>query len=93
MTGYEHTGCLSHPDLQRPRIAKDEADVNAFIDLMEKSWINPLGQDQSDIISLSTGVVVPSDVASDLLQAPTIGEEAYISFRRDRLENESPTIT
>lgn len=44
--------------LQKPRIEKDRSDVNAFVELMEKSWVNRLGPDQSDIISLSTGISV-----------------------------------
>ncbi|KAJ8334734.1 hypothetical protein SKAU_G00403730 [Synaphobranchus kaupii] len=38
MTGNESTGCFSHHDLQKPRIEKYRADVNAFVELMEKSW-------------------------------------------------------
>ena len=33
---------LSHPDLQGPRIRKDEADVKSLIDMMENNWLNPL---------------------------------------------------
>ncbi len=67
MTGNKSTGCVSHHDLQKPRIEKDRADVNALVELMEKSWVNPLGPDQSDIISLSKGIAVSPDIASDLL--------------------------
>lgn len=58
---------------------------------MENSWVNPPGADQADIISLSTGIAVSSDIASDLLQGHDTGEEAYQKFRSDCLERASPT--
>lgn len=91
MTGKESTECFSHQDLQKPRIEKDRADVNAFVELIEKSWVNPVGPDQPDIISLSTGIAVSPDIASDLLQAHQTEEEAYHKFRSERLEKYSPT--
>jgi len=54
---------LSHPDLQMPRIKKDETHVKAFMELMEKSWVDPLSPGQAELIGLSTGVVVAPDVA------------------------------
>ena len=82
---------LNHPDLQRTRIRKDESDVCAFEELMEKSWINPLSLDQLELVNLSTGVLAPPDVAKDLLEAHQLGEGAYESFRRDRLEKDPPS--
>lgn len=75
MTGNASSECFSHPDLQRPRIQKDRADVNAFVELMEGGWVNPLDPDQSDIISLSTGIAVSPDIANDLLRAQQTREE------------------
>lgn len=37
MTGNESTECFSHQDLQKPRIEKHMADVNAFVGLMEST--------------------------------------------------------
>lgn len=91
MTSNRSTGCFNHPDLQKTRIEKDRTDVNAFVQLMEKSWVNPLNPDQSDTISLSTGIAVSPDIASDLLQAQQTGEEAYQKFRSEHLEKESPS--
>lgn len=91
MVGHDCSHQVNHPDLQMPRIRKDEANVKAFMELMENSWVNPLSQDRTDLINLSTGVVAPANVASDLLKAQTIGEEAYETFKKDRLENEVPT--
>ena len=33
---------LAHPDLERSRIRKDEADVESLFDLMENNWLNPM---------------------------------------------------
>jgi hypothetical protein len=51
---------LNHPDLQPPRIQKDERDISALVDLMETSWLNPLAQEQTEFISLSTATVAPT---------------------------------
>lgn len=75
---------LSHPDLQGPRIQKDEADVQSLIDVMENNWLNPLSPDESDLVSLSTGFLAPPDVTRDLLRAHEIGEEAYQVFKQTR---------
>ena len=91
MTGNKPTESVRHHDLQKPRIEKDRADVNAFAELMEKGWVNPLGPEQSDIISLSTGIAVSPNIASDLMQAHQTGEEAYKKFRSERLEKGTPT--
>ena len=48
---------LAHPDLQRSRIRKDEADVESLVDLMENSWLNPVCPEETELVSLSTGTV------------------------------------
>lgn len=58
---------------------------------MENSWIDPLSPDQTELVSLSTGVVVPSSIAQDILKAQSIGEDAYQKFKTKRLEKISPT--
>ncbi len=68
---------LSHPDLQSPRIKKDEADVKSLIDMMENNWLNPFTVEVRDLVNLSTGCVAPPDIAKDLLRANAIGEDAY----------------
>lgn len=88
-TSNKSAGYFSHHDLQKPRIEKEWADVNAFVELMERSWVNLRGLHQSDIISLSMGIAVSPDIASDLLQACQTGEKAYQKFRSERLEKAS----
>eukprot|EP00918_Siedleckia_nematoides_P082285 GHVU01180344.1.p3 GENE.GHVU01180344.1~~GHVU01180344.1.p3 ORF type:complete len:147 (+),score=22.74 GHVU01180344.1:834-1274(+) len=83
---------FKHPYLQTSRIRKDENDVNTFVELMEKSWVDPFSQGQSDLTSLSTGILVPPDVTSDLPRAHDVGEEAYTTFKRDHLEQDPPTV-
>lgn len=83
---------LAHPDLQRSRIRKDEADVESLVDLMEKSWLNPICPEETELVSLSTATVALADVAKDLLGAHQVGEEAYQMFKKTRLEQASPTM-
>ena len=52
-----------HPDLQPSRIKKDEADVQSLVDLMEDNWTNPLDNEPSDLISISTGTVAIPAIA------------------------------
>lgn len=82
---------LNHPDLQLPRIRKDEADVQSIIELMETCWLNPFSPDNEELVSLSTATVAPPDVAHDLLNAHKMGEEAYQAFKQERLEANPPT--
>jgi len=90
MVGRSHSQ-LNHPDLQLPRIRRDEADIQSLVDLMENSWLDPLSPDQAQFVSLSTATVAPPDVANDLLAARTVGEEAYQDFKKKRLETNPPT--
>ena len=91
MTG-QGSSKLSHPDLQGPRIRKDEADVKSLIDLMENNWLNPLSPDESDLVSLSTGTVAPQGVVNDLLRAFEVGEDAYQTFKQTRLDDDPPSV-
>ncbi|KAL7394540.1 hypothetical protein ABVT39_027571, partial [Epinephelus coioides] len=89
MTG-ENDSNFAHPDIQLPRIRKDEVDVQSLVQLMESSWINPFSPDYEELVSLSTGMAAPPDVANDLIGAPKIGEDAYEDFKQKRMETDSP---
>lgn len=39
----------SHPDLQMPRITRDEADVQSIVRLLEDDWMNPFEPRQSEL--------------------------------------------
>lgn len=82
---------FNHPDLQLPRIRRDEADVESIIDVLDNCWLNPFSPDQCEFVSLSTAAVAPPDVSNDLLEAHEIGEQAYQVFKHERLETTPPT--
>ena len=65
-----------HNDLQKSRIARDEADVQSLLTTME-GWVKPFQGDMQDLICLSTGKMASEDVAGDLLQAKQLGERAF----------------
>ena len=79
---------LHHSELQKPRIDRCERAVAAVVELLE-NWTNPFEGSQ-DIVSLSSANVAPKDATHDLLRAHSTGEEAYDSFKRERLEEASP---
>ena len=63
-----------------------------LIQLIETSWLNPFSPYQDEFVSQSTSTVAPPNVANDLLEAHRIGEEAYQSFKQERLEASSPKM-
>ena len=79
-----------HTDLQKTRIARDEADVKSLIAMLESNWINPFSAEQQDLVCLSTGKVATQKIEEDLLGAKAIGEKAYKEFRAQRLEANPP---
>ena len=58
---------LNHPDLQRPRILKDEGDVQALVGLMDTSWINPFLEDQDNRLNLATAAMATTAITNDLV--------------------------
>ena len=90
MTG-SHDSDFSHQDLHLPGINKDEADVQSLDQLMETSWLNPFCPDQEELVSLSTAIAAPPEIAKDLLEAHRIGEETYEAFKQERMQAATPT--
>ena len=82
---------VPHLDLQG-MIRKDEADIKSLIDLMENNWLNPLSPDESYLVSLSTGTVTQPAVVKDLLRAFDVGEEAFQTFKRTRLDDDPSSV-
>ena len=82
----QSSGKVSHADLGKSRIKKDESDVSSLVDLLENNWTNPFGRDPSDLVSISTGAVPTPEVSSSLLTARKQGEEAYTVFQEQRLQ-------
>ena len=54
---------------------------------MEDSWIHPFRSDQDSLVSLATAAMPPTEIAHDLMNASTVGEEAFEAFRTRRLDN------
>ena len=80
---------FQHVDLQCSRIRKDESTVSSMVDVLE-SWIDPFAADQ-DLLCISSATLAPPDITADLLNAQTIGENAYQKFKVERLESDPPT--
>ena len=72
------------------QIKKDEEAVSAVV-LLIQGWINPFTKNQ-DLVSISTAKIAPRDIASDLMNAHSIGENCYSTFRNERLEKNKPTV-
>jgi len=74
-----------HPDLQKPRIEKDERNVAAVSDVLE-NLINPL--EEHDLVCISTATAATHEVRNDLIKAQATGEEAFAKFKTERLESD-----
>ena len=84
---------FQHTDLQASRIARDKEDVQSLkMSMLEGSWINPFKSEQQDLVRLSTGKRATPEIEKDLLQAEALGEKAYKTFRKDRLQSNPPKI-
>ena len=51
---------------------------------MENSWLNPMCPEETELVSLSTDTVAPTDVAKDLLGAHQVAEETYQMFKNNQ---------
>ena len=74
---------LSHTDLQQSRIRKDEIDLQSVVEIMDNDWLNPFIPGEVDLVCISTGVTAPTEVSKHLLEARSIGEDAYQHFYHD----------
>ena len=59
-------------DLEKTRIARNEADVKWLIAMLESNWINPFSAKQQDLVCLFTGKVATQKVEEGLLGAKAI---------------------
>ena len=89
MIGYAK-GKHSHADLHSSRIAQDEKDVAAMVDLI-KNWRDPFAG-HVQLSSISTGAVATTATAEDLATAYKVGEAAYADFKKPRLESQPPMV-
>ena len=79
-----------HADLHSSRIAQDEKDVAAMVDVI-KNWTDPLAV-HMQLSSISTVAVATTGIAEDLTTAYKVGETAYADFKKTRLESQPPTL-
>jgi len=79
-------------DLQASRIARDEEDVKSLMSVLERSWINPFKGEQQNLVCLSTGKLATPEIEKGLLQTEALGEKAYKTFSKDRLESNPPKM-
>ena len=89
MVGYAK-GKHGHADLHSSRIAQDEKNVAAMVDLI-KNWTDPFAG-YMQLSSISTGAVATTAIAEDLASAYKVGEAAYADFKTTRLESQLPTV-
>ena len=75
MVGYAQ-GNNDYADVQRSRIAKDEQDIKAMVDLTESNWTNPFSSYQP-LLSISTGATASPEIERDLSRAYLVGQTAY----------------
>ena len=88
-----HTSGVVHADLEPSRILREEKDVQALLDLLENSWINPFSCiNPFELVCLSTASATPKNVRDDLIHAKAKGEDACRSFRENRIETEEPAL-
>lgn len=60
--------------------------------MLQNTWLNPFDPDLQDLVCLSTGKVATPDIEHDLLCAKDAGEEAYKTFREQRLQSDPPKV-
>ena len=71
------------PKLFPSRIKRDQAAVSTVQEVITKMFVNPF--EEMELISLSSGVLPLENVAFDLLEAHTKGENKMEKFINERL--------
>ena len=89
MTGSDKSD-VSHGELRKPRIMKDEQAVESVVTLFE-SWVNPFSAPQQ-LVSVSTARAAPAEVGKDLMRAHDVGEAAYAAFKAQKVRNKHQTF-
>lgn len=82
------SSALHHSELQKPRIEKDEKNASAVAEVLE-NWINPF-EDSHELVCISTAATATPGVRDDLIEAYDKGEQAYTTFKAERLESDPP---
>ncbi|XP_071812536.1 uncharacterized protein [Apostichopus japonicus] len=78
-------------DLTKSRMTRDQNDINNIMSTI-MSMTNPFDSDPeadtAELVHLSSGVIASADVCSDLMNAYTKGDEAFINFSKTRLQGD-----
>ena len=88
-----------HKGLKASVITQDEKDVQRIMTVITDRFRNPFvfGDDANDTASpltnIATGVVVPSDISQDLLNAREIGRKALTEYAESRLNTGSTALS
>ena len=87
MAGVD-VGSSSHKDCRASRIKAREATVGNILQTLS-SWSDPflVSEEDDSLINISSGVLVPEAVKSDLLNAEAIGEKRFLQFVNNRLKS------
>ena len=76
-----------HKDCGAKRIKKDEVSVQAVLESI-KTGSNPSAvEDTTNLFSISSAVVVPDDIAANILNAYTIREKRFVQFINEILKS------
>ncbi|XP_070535408.1 uncharacterized protein [Ptychodera flava] len=81
-----------HKDLTQSRMKRDESDVQEVMSTL-LSMGSPFNGDSDDqLVHLTAGTLAGQEITSDLLNAYTRGEEAYLQFEMERLAQGSKDL-
>ena len=61
---------IKHPDLSRPRIQRDEEDINSLLEMFRNIWQNLYSKESTDLCNMSTGAIVEPELISDVVNMP-----------------------
>lgn len=70
-------------DLSKTRIEKDLKGVQEIVHLLEEVFIHPFAE--RGLVSLSSGIIVTTDIKDDLMNTYSLGKKAMDNFINERL--------
>ena len=79
-------------DLTKSRMTRDQQDIAnimSTVNSMTNPFVVDRETDADDLVHLSSGIVAPVSVCSDLLKAGEKGDEAFINFAKTRLQGDT----
>ena len=94
-TAFKEICCLNdcnensvHKDGSSTRIRRDESDVGKIVNCFDSGLMaNPFSEDADQLLNIASGVVLPVDVASRLVESTTTGLAEMNKFIQKRLNS------